>query len=157
VQSITSDLGLVWRPEAFRGARFYAAVVAGAFFCGVVAFSRYAQPLGMAEMLSLRFLTLAVWWPIWEELIFRGFVQGRLAAAPWAARSWRGVTSANLLTSILFVLAHLFHHPLPLAALTFLPSLLFGYFRDRHASVYPSMALHALYNAGYWSVMGMPG
>jgi membrane protease YdiL (CAAX protease family) len=31
-----------------------------------------------------------------------------------------------------------------------LPSLLYGYFRDRHGSVYPAIALHVFYNAGYF-------
>jgi hypothetical protein len=29
------------------------------------------------------------------------------------------------------------------------PSLLFGYFRDRHRSLYPPPALHVLFNRGY--------
>jgi membrane protease YdiL (CAAX protease family) len=37
-----------------------------------------------------------------------------------------------------------------LAAGVLLPALLFGYFRDRHDSVLPAIALHVFYNAGYF-------
>jgi membrane protease YdiL (CAAX protease family) len=38
--------------------------------------------------------------------------------------------------------------------LVFLPSLCFGFVRDRFGSVYPSIALHAFYNHGYFLLVG---
>jgi len=63
------------------------------------------------------------------------------------------VTGANGLTSILFVAAHLIAHPLTMAVLVFLPSLVFGYFRDKYDGwLLPAMALHAYYNLGYFLI-----
>jgi hypothetical protein len=68
----------------------------------------------------------------------------------WGRRQWAGLTTANLTVSVIFVALHFLTHP-PLWAFGVLfPSLLFGYFRDRHHSVYPSMVLHVFYNAGYF-------
>lgn len=67
----------------------------------------------------------------------------------WGRRSWLAISGANLITSVIFMLFHFAHHP-PLWALSILaPSLLFGYFRERHESVYPPFALHSVYNLGY--------
>ena len=62
----------------------------------------------------------------------------------------RGFTLANLATSVLFTALHFVSHPPLWAAGVLLPSLLYGYFRDRHDSVYPAIALHVFYNAGYF-------
>ncbi|MBT8127827.1 MAG: CPBP family intramembrane metalloprotease, partial [Gammaproteobacteria bacterium] len=61
-------------------------------------------------------------------------------------RSWLQISGANIVTSVLFVIAHMYMNP-PLFALTvFIPSLLYGYFREYCNSVYPSIVLHAAYN-----------
>jgi hypothetical protein len=44
---------------------------------------------------------------------------------------------------------HLWSHPAGWAAAVIVPSLVFGYVRDRYQSVYPSIVLHLYYNAGY--------
>ncbi|OED37717.1 hypothetical protein AB833_22510 [Chromatiales bacterium (ex Bugula neritina AB1)] len=90
-------------------------------------------------------------YPVLEELAFRGFIQSVLLERQWAARRVvAGVSTANLLTSIAFALAHLLNQP-PLWALSvFFPSLVFGYFRDRTGSVLPSVVLHCWYNAGFY-------
>ena len=50
-------------------------------------------------------------------------------------------------TSVLFVVMHMINST-PLFALTvFVPSLVFGYFRDYCNSVYPCIILHSAYNA----------
>jgi hypothetical protein len=61
---------------------------------------------------------------------------------------------ANLLTSAMFVLAHLVSHSLAWSLLVFITSLLFGLLRDRFESVYPSIVLHIFYNAGYFLLTG---
>jgi len=114
------------------------------------------QPLALRQVLSWGFLSLALWQPLWEEVFFRGLLQGHLWQRSWGRRAWGGVTVANGAASLLFALGHLWHHP-PLWALAVLPpSLLFGYVRDRHMSVYPAIALHVVYNAGYFWVIGLP-
>jgi len=88
--------------------------------------------------------------PLLEELLFRGLLQGWLLAWPWARRQLGGFTLANLVVTLLFTALHLISHPPLWAAGVLLPSLLYGYFRDRHDSVLPAIALHVFYNAGYF-------
>jgi uncharacterized protein len=57
------------------------------------------------------------------------------------------------LTTLCFTALHFIYHP-PLWALgTSLPSLLFGHFRERYASIYPAMALHVIFNLEYLLLM----
>jgi membrane protease YdiL (CAAX protease family) len=95
-------------------------------------------------------LSLVLMQPVIEELLFRGLLQGQLLQLAWGRWQWGGFTTANLAVSVVFVALHFMSHP-PLWALGVLfPSLLFGYFRDRHHCVYPSIALHVFYNAGFF-------
>ncbi|MEO7557618.1 MAG: JDVT-CTERM system glutamic-type intramembrane protease, partial [Gammaproteobacteria bacterium] len=57
---------------------------------------------------------------------------------------------ANVATTLLFAGFHFFYHAPLWAALVILPSLIFGYFRDRHQRVLPAIVLHVFYNAGYF-------
>ncbi len=50
--------------------------------------------------------------------------------------------------------AHLAAQAPALAAATFCPSLVFGYFRDRYDSIAPGAALHVFYNAGWFLLTG---
>ncbi len=95
-------------------------------------------------------LMVVLLYPLLEELAFRGFLQSWLLERPAFARHLvPGITHANLLTSLLFAAAHLFNQP-PLWALSvFMPSLVFGFFRDRYNLVWPSVLLHCWYNAGF--------
>ena len=61
---------------------------------------------------------------------------------------------ANLIVSLLFVLAHLASHSLSWSLLVFIPSLCFGFARDRFGSVYSPIALHTFYNTGYFFLIG---
>ena len=69
-------------------------------------------------------------------------------------RALVGIRIANLLTSVLFTGAHIATHPLLWASMTLFPSLLFGVLRDRSGSVFPPIALHIIYNAGYFLLTG---
>jgi uncharacterized protein len=102
------------------------------------------------------YLRLAVAMPILEEWVFRGWLQSWMLEQGWGARRRVGVSNANLLTSALFSAAHFFYHA-PLWALSVLiPSLVFGYFRERHDSVLPAILLHIAYNAGYFWLFFRP-
>jgi CAAX protease family protein len=98
----------------------------------------------------VRFASLALAWPLLEEWLVRGVIQPSLVRTTWGAREAWGVTTANAATSVFFVLAHLVSQPPEWAAATFIPSLVFGHFRDRHASVAPAAALHVFYNTGWF-------
>lgn len=102
-------------------------------------------------------LYLGVLYPVIEELLFRGVLQGGLRKHPIMCRTRGGLTQANLLTSAIFTALHFFAHP-PLAALAvFVPSLVFGHFRDRHGDLRAPLALHMYYNIGYFWLFSAGG
>ncbi len=100
------------------------------------------------------FLLLAVVYPVLEEIVFRGGLQKQLHR--WLNTSWRiGVVSLpNLLTSLVFSAMHLFYHPPLWAAAVVLPSLVFGYFKDKYSGLAAPIALHISYNTGYYWLFG---
>ncbi len=95
-------------------------------------------------------LFLGILYPLLEEVIFRGGVQGYLLRREAGARRYAGITLANLVTSLIFTGLHFIAHPPLAAAAVFLPSLIFGYFRDRHGDLRAPIALHMYYNIGYF-------
>jgi uncharacterized protein len=113
-----------------------------------------AQPLPWHAIWSLAFLSVALWQPLVEELLFRGVIQGYVLQSIGKQKTWIGFSVPNVLTSLLFTLAHLAGHSLSWALLVFVPSLCFGFVRDRFESVYPSIILHVFYNTGYFLLMG---
>lgn len=86
-------------------------------------------------------------YPPLEEYVFRGGLQ------PWMGgrwpRRWGPLTAANLGASAAFAGLHFLFHPPLWAAAVFVPSLVFGYFRERHDTLATSIALHVAYNASY--------
>lgn len=88
-------------------------------------------------------------YPLLEEIVFRGALQGALLDVPALARRGLGLSGANLVASVAFALAHLWSQPPLWAAAVFVPSLAFGHLYERHRSVVPAVALHAFYNAGF--------
>ena len=88
-------------------------------------------------------------YPVLEEIVFRGAVQGYLLSHPALTRSMVGISLACVLTSVLFAAAHLLRQPPLWAALVFLPSLVFGWARERHDSLVSPTLLHMSYNAGF--------
>ena len=86
--------------------------------------------------------------PILEELVFRGLLQDFFQRR--IAKRWGAISAANLITSLIFMGVHFISHPLLWATLVIFPSLVFGYFRERHDSLSSPIALHIFYNAGYF-------
>ncbi|MEW6766262.1 MAG: JDVT-CTERM system glutamic-type intramembrane protease [Pseudomonadota bacterium] len=147
--SLLHELGLrpVWGWA--RDAHFHLALAAG-LLTGVVLWavmpSGYARPVWSAPWLLMSFLLLQ---PALEELLFRGVIQGQTLSFHWGRRRWLGISMANIVTSILFVLLHLMHHTPIWALAVFVPSLVFGHLRERHASLWPALLMHSGYNAIY--------
>ena len=112
------------------------------------------QPLPSHTIWSTAFLSVALWQPLCEELLFRGLIQGHLLESRPGQTTWFGLSIANLLTSFVFSLAHLASHSISWSLLVLVPSLCFGFLRDRFRSVYPSIILHAFYNSGYFLLTG---
>ena len=93
--------------------------------------------------------------PVVEELVFRGLLQGWLLRRAELTRTWAaGVSGANVLTSLAFAGAHLWREPWPWAVATLVPSLVFGFARERSNGVVAPCVLHIAYNgamaAGLW-------
>ncbi len=92
------------------------------------------------------FFLFVVFYPIIEELAFRGGIQSSLYSQTFGRRKVVGISLANFVTSLLFTGFHFFYHPPLWASLVLLPSLVFGYFRDKYHSTKPSIILHSFYN-----------
>lgn len=154
LRQVAASIGRVRCAPLYRDPLFLAALGAGpVFWFGLGCWST-VRPMAPADAISWSFLALTLWQPCLEELLFRGGLQGSMRAYTWGGELCHGVTSANVLTSCLFMLGHFWSHPPLWAAAVFFPSLLFGYFRDRYTSVSPSIVLHIFYNVGYFALTG---
>lgn len=102
------------------------------------------------------FLWPALLYPVMEEIIFRGLLQD---LAHQYLRHWRlgPLSHANVLTSLLFTGLHFLYHPPAWAAAVLLPSLIFGFFKDRYRGLAAPILLHVFYNAGYFWLFAPPG
>ena len=131
--------------------QFAAAFAAGPVVWIALALALNVQP-SAAWLLGdpARALSLVVAWPLLEEALFRGGVQPALLRTRFGEREAWGVTTANVATSALFAAAHLARQTPEWAAAVFVPSLVFGHFRERYGSIVPGAALHVFYNAGYF-------
>lgn len=104
-------------------------------------------PAGWAAWVSLVLVQ-----PLLEELVFRGILQGQalqLTSRGGQPRRLGPVTLANVLVTAGFVALHLRNQPLAWALAVAAPSLVFGHLRERYASVWPAVLVHAIYNAGF--------
>ena len=94
---------------------------------------------------------LIMFYPVVEELAFRGVIQELIASKTKQYSAFYYFTVANILTSVLFVLMHFVHHTPLWAMLVFVPSMVFGYFKEQYKSILPSIFLHMFYNT--WSLL----
>ena len=95
--------------------------------------------------------SLILLYPAVEELFFRGILQPILSKK--LHHRWGPISSANVVTSVIFVAAHFINHPPVWALATFFPSLVFGYMQERSGNVAAPIILHCSYNAGYFLVL----
>ena len=90
---------------------------------------------------------LIIFYPVVEELAFRGVIQEVIATKTKQYPAFYYFSIANIATSVLFVAMHFVHHTPLWAFLVFIPSLVFGYFKEQYKSILPSIFLHMFYNA----------
>lgn len=90
---------------------------------------------------------LIVFYPVIEELAFRGVIQEFIASRTKQYPSFLHISVANIVTSVLFVAMHFVHHTPLWAVLVFVPSLIFGYFKEQYGHISASIFLHMFYNA----------
>lgn len=137
--------------KLWRDSHFGAALMAAPLFWAGLWFIYPPQFDALWPLYApLQFLLLALIYPVLEEMVFRGMLQGTLYQQPWGRTSLGPVSIANLLASLVFTAFHFIYHAPLWAALVLGPSLLFGYFRDRYHSVLAPIILHVFYNAGYF-------
>ncbi|WP_455212853.1 JDVT-CTERM system glutamic-type intramembrane protease MrtJ [Kaarinaea lacus] len=149
IKKILEDTGLNTCPPFFRDTMFIAALAVAALVWGILWIS--VMPTFSIENRSIAvilFLTI-VWYPVLEEVLFRGVIQGSLIRKQFAQQKIMRLTVANWITSILFALAHLWYQPAIWAIVIIIPSLVYGFFRDRYSNIYPCIILHAFYNTGF--------
>jgi uncharacterized protein len=146
-------------PRPLADPLFGWAVLAGpaAWIAIGLARGRVAYAGGLAAQATTALVLAVLIYPVLEEWLFRGLVQPALGAALRRRSIPAPLALANLLTSGLFSAAHLFAHPAEWAALSFFPSLVFGFFRDRYQRIGPGIGLHGFYNAGYVLFAAPPG
>ena len=146
IAQVIRELGLAKCPAFYRDVHFYAALIAGIIVLWLVRDLVPVFKTGLTLHWPL-LVSVLLWQPFVEELLFRGIVQGQLIRYEWAQRLLLKLTLANISVSVLFALLHLVTKPALWSLAVFFPSLMFGYFRDRYNSIYPSIILHCAYNA----------
>ena len=146
MQALLREIGLTRCPPFHRDPWFWSLVAGGVLVAWGLHLFGFAAPLPAGALTAGLVVSFVLWQPLLEELLFRGVIQGRLLQSGWGARRRGALSIANTLTSLAFALLHLVHQPPIWAASIFVPSLAFGLIRERHASLYPALALHGLYN-----------
>ena len=125
------------------------ALIGGALIAGIVGSSAPDRDVSGWLLLA----SLVLWQPAVEELLFRGVLQGMLLRTMFGSRSRWGLSIANVVTSLAFVSVHFIRQP-PLWAIgVIVPSLVFGFFRDRSDSVWPPLVLHIVYNGAFFAAL----
>lgn len=137
--------------QVLRDSQFWLAVCAAALVWGLGYLGFSPRPdWGWPVHRPSDVLYLVLLYPLLEELLFRGVLQGLLLKRTELQAKVAGLTRANLVTSLIFTGLHFLMHP-PLAAMAvLLPSLIFGYFRDRHGNLLAPILLHGYFNLGYF-------
>jgi membrane protease YdiL (CAAX protease family) len=146
VNALMYEAGLLQAPRCYSNYRFITVLLAAiiALWLGHDHLPPFTSSIDFHWKL---WVSLVIWQPVVEEILFRGIIQGQLLKPAWGQRSWMKISAANFLTSILFVGFHMVNNP-PLFSITVIvPSLLLGYFRDSCSSVYPSILMHSAFNA----------
>lgn len=143
-------------PSLLYDAWFWAALMLGVAVCEGLALG---WGLGDRTLIHLsqwrQLLWLVAIYPLLEEWVFRGVVQPGLLQGRYGRLACCQLSVANILTSLLFASLHLFTHTPLWAVAVIVPSLVFGWFRDRYTSIIPGFILHSSYNLGYFALFGL--
>ena len=102
-----------------------------------------------------RFLWPVLFFPVVEELLFRGLLQEFIRDYV-SNRTFGLISVANLVTSLVFTGLHFFYQSALWATLVFFPSLVFGFFKDRSGRLTAPIILHIFYNCGFLWVFSAP-
>jgi membrane protease YdiL (CAAX protease family) len=144
-------------PPLLRDRLFWLAVMAGPL-CWLLLYLllRPATPQWSWPLAApADYLLPVLFYPVLEEIVFRGLLQ-ELAQEFISRRTFGPLSLANLLTSLVFTGFHFLNHAPLWAALVFFPSLVFGFFKDRHQTLIAPILLHGFYNAGFLLLFTSP-
>ena len=126
------------------------------FLLGVLSLHLNVQP-SVAWVLHQwpMFFVFCVASPIIEEYVFRGLIYDAVDTRwprvwPSGARLW--ISSANVITTFLFVIAHMIARDPIAGALVLLPSIYLGLLRQRYDGIGPCMLVHSAWNIGWFSL-----
>lgn len=147
MRQLKTDLGLHLPAPGSLGWAFALALCVGVPIAWVAGSLVPAR----SSVSGLLLMSLVLWQPLVEELLFRGVLQGLLLGTTLGKSHRWGLSVANLVTSLAFVLVHFVNQPAIWAVGVFVPSLLFGLFRDRTGSIWPPLALHVLFNGVFFA------
>ena len=90
----------------------------------------------------------ALIYPILEELVFRGCIQSYMLSFT-SEKVFMELSLANFFTSLLFSAVHFMYIGWETAIMVFLPSLIFGYFRESKNNLKVPIGLHCFYNLNF--------
>lgn len=138
-----------FRPALYRDGWFWTALGLG--LCIGWLLPPVPQGVGITHGDWRQLAWLGLLYPAAEEWFFRGVIQGAAFRTGMGRKSWAGLSVANGAASLLFVAAHFLTHAPLWAMLVAVPSLLFGWFRDRYDSIIPGLILHCCYNLAYFA------
>lgn len=145
LSDVFRDAGLSRCPRCYRDIRYVLALIAGILV--IVLVHDWVPVFSSSHEHQWTYvLAIILWQPFIEEVLFRGIIQGQLSLRKWGGKEIFKISAANIVTSVLFVGLHLVNYFHVWSLTIFIPSLLFGYFRDEFHSVYPSFFLHSAYN-----------
>jgi len=134
----------------YKDIQWYLALAMGVlFWLAYPSFNRSEVDAQNESLINVLLFGVLVY-PILEEIVFRGWLQGALLikGRPYV-KSILGISLANLITSVIFAALHLVYQDYIWALLIVFPSLVFGYFRDRYQKILPSIIIHSFYNCGF--------
>jgi len=148
--SLATDLGLRGRPALLRDPAFWVILVSGTLVAVAFRFLAGKQAGIFIPSNPTAWFIVVGWQPLIEELLFRGLIQGQLLGTTWGRRRFLHLSHANLVTSALFVMIHFVTHTAPWAMSVFLPSLIFGWLRERHGNIWSPLFTHATFNLAFF-------
>jgi len=152
-RNLLEEVGLRTCPPFYCDREFYLALLAGLLVLSAIYLFIPVSTSSIHPGQWSVVITLVIWQPFWEELFFRGIIQGQVYKRSWGQRAWLKISNANIVSSLAFAALHIAYNPNLWSVSVFIPSLVFGYFRERHNTIYSAFALHSIYNLGYMAVV----
>lgn len=147
---LAAEIGLNRPPALWRDGRWWSLAAAGVLVAALLFTISGADPRASLPHGAWQWFGVLLWQPLWEEILFRGLIQGQLLKSGWGRAQWRGLSAASLASSLAFVAVHFLHHPPLWAATVLVPSLVFGWLRDRYRNTWPCIVMHVLYNGAFF-------